>query len=186
VRSANRAARVAEAALLADLRPLLVESSEADTLLRVGFKDINGIAVAGGRAAVELIDDRIYIVLSLRNVGRGIAVLHGGYVRASQQTASVPHAEVDQFRMLSRDLYIPPGAVGFWQIAWRPGEELPPPDLLRSIEDGVFTVEILYGDFEGAQRTVTRFGVRREDDGAWSVGAVRHWQLDRADPRPRD
>ncbi|MES1247479.1 MAG: hypothetical protein ABUS54_07395 [Actinomycetota bacterium] len=45
VRSANRAARVAEASLLADLRPLLVESFESDETLRVNFRDIAGVAL---------------------------------------------------------------------------------------------------------------------------------------------
>src|ERR671926_129141 len=78
VRSANRAARVAELSLLAGLRPLLVESGESDETLRVNFYDVHGIAAAGGRAAVEIVDGKVFIVLSLRNVGSGIAVLHGG------------------------------------------------------------------------------------------------------------
>src|SRR3954468_291550 len=80
VRSANRAARVAELSLLADMRPLLVESSESDEALRVHFYDISGIVVPGGRIAIDVIDDRVYVVISLRNVGRGIAVLYGGHV----------------------------------------------------------------------------------------------------------
>ena len=39
VRSANRAARVAETSLLAGLRPLLVQSSEDDSALRANFAD---------------------------------------------------------------------------------------------------------------------------------------------------
>lgn len=185
VRSANRAARLAEASLLADLRPLLVESSEADQTLRVNFRDVTGIAVPGGRAAVELIDGKVFLVLSLRNVGRGIAVLHGGYVRESRPESVVEHATLDDFRILQRDLYVPPGAVGYWQIAWRDDEVPVPAGVLRAIEDGQLIVEVLYKDFEGGQRTITRFGVRREEDGAWSVGTGRHWQLDHADPRGR-
>jgi hypothetical protein len=82
VRSANRAARVAELSLRAGLLPLLVESGESDETLRVNFYEIHGIAVPGGRAAVEIIDGNLYLVVSLRNVGNGIAVLHGGRVWA--------------------------------------------------------------------------------------------------------
>jgi hypothetical protein len=61
--------------LRAGLLPLLVESGESDDTLRVNFYEIHGIAVPGGRAAVEIIDDNLYLVVSLRNVGNGIAVL---------------------------------------------------------------------------------------------------------------
>src|ERR1700756_2173246 len=81
VRSANRAARAAERSLLAELRPLLVQSSAQDPPQRVGFAGGTAMTVAGGEAAIELIDGRIYVVISLRNVGSGIAVVHGGYVR---------------------------------------------------------------------------------------------------------
>jgi hypothetical protein len=186
VRSANRAARVAEASLLADLRPLLVESSDGDETIRVNFKDLHGIAVAGGHAAVELVDGNVFLVLSLKNVGRGIAVLHGGFVRESIRGPVNDHAPREAFRLLQRDLYIPPGAVGFWQIAWREGEEPVPPQILQAIEEGEVIVELLYGDFEGGQRVITRFMSRREDDGAWALVTGRHWWLDRADVRPRD
>src|SRR5579884_3526060 len=95
VRSANRAARVAEVALLSDVRPLLVESSETDTPLRVHFYDVSGIVVPGGRVALELIEDRVYLVISLRNVGRGIAVLYGGLVRERRDEAVADHEPLE-------------------------------------------------------------------------------------------
>ena len=187
VRSANRAARTAELSLLAAMRPLLVESFDDDRALRVNFKDIAGINVPGGGAAVEIIDDRVYLVISLRNVGTGIAVLHGGHVYPDRRSATVDHAPLEEFRTLMRDLYVPPGDVGFWQIAYRAGgeDEEERAGLLAAIEGGYISVELLYGDYEGGQRVVSRYGIVREERG-WRVTTIRHWQIDRSEVRPRD
>jgi hypothetical protein len=184
VRSANRAARVAEISLLAGLRPLLVSSGESDELLRVNFGDLNGIAVAGGRAAVEIVDENVYLVASLRNVGSGIAVLHGGHVYPERRPPSADHAPLDEFRLLSRDIYIPPGSVGFWQIAFRDADEQRD-RVVAAVEAGFLAFDVLYGDYEGGQRVISRFGAQREQDGAWYVSALRHWQIDRNEPRAR-
>jgi hypothetical protein len=77
VRSANQAARTAERTLLAELRPLVIQSSLDDADQRIGFMDNVGLTVPGGTTGVEIIERRIYLVFSLRNVGPGIAVLHG-------------------------------------------------------------------------------------------------------------
>src|SRR5689334_10153892 len=114
VKSANRAARVAEISLLAGIRPLLVASNHTDETLRVNFFDVHGIAVPGGRAAVEIVEGEVFLVISLRNVGSGIAVLHGGIVYAAFQGVSSDQPNPDDFRLLSRDIYIPPASVGFW------------------------------------------------------------------------
>jgi hypothetical protein len=180
-RSANRAARVAELSLLAGLRPLLVPSSPDDPPQRAGFGDGVGVDAPGGGAGVEIVDGRIYLAISLRNVGPGLGVLHGGYVHDQDPRAVGEHAPLDAFRLLTRDLYIPPGDTGFWQIAFRdddPRREA----VLAAIETGRFAIDVLYGDYEGGQRVITRFGALREDD-AWSLIVIRHWQVDRPDPR---
>ncbi len=50
-----------------------------------------------------------------------------------------------------------------------------------------FTIEILYGDHDGRQRTITRFGMipwtRSADEVRWFPSVARHWYLDRPDPR---
>jgi hypothetical protein len=46
----------------------------------------------------------------------------------------------------------------------------------------MLTVDLLYGDHEGGQRTISRFILTREDD-HWRCGVVRHWVLDGVDPR---
>jgi hypothetical protein len=184
VRSANRAARVAELSLLAGLRPLLVESGESAETLRVNFYEVHGIAVPGGRAAIEFVEANLYLVVSLRNVGSGIAVLHGGAVYPRRLPAGWD-PEPETFRMLTRDIYIPPGDVGFWQIAWREDRYPPPPEIVQAVEEGYLIADVLYGDFEGGQRAVVRIGIAREDDGAWHLTTVRHWQVDRLEPRER-
>src|SRR5213592_4355518 len=77
VRSANRAARVAELSLLAGLRPLLLPSRLDDPPQKVGFADARFFHVAPGGGIAEVTDEAIYLVMSLRNVGSGLAVLHG-------------------------------------------------------------------------------------------------------------
>jgi hypothetical protein len=44
-------------------------------------------------------------------------------------------------------------------------------------------VDVLYGDYEGGQRTITRFSLIRADDGDWIAGVARHWRLDGVSPR---
>jgi hypothetical protein len=45
------------------------------------------------------------------------------------------------------------------------------------------TIDLLYGDLEGGQRTVTRFAILPAGDDGWLAVVVRHWNLDRPDPR---
>ena len=45
------------------------------------------------------------------------------------------------------------------------------------------TVDILYGDHEGGQRVVTRFGLQPRQDEGWLISVNRHWNIDRPDPR---
>src|SRR6266581_2043308 len=75
VRSANRAARVAERSMLDGLRPLLVTSRLRDPPEKISFVDRHWVMVGGGQGAVEVSGEVIYLAIALRNVGRGIAVL---------------------------------------------------------------------------------------------------------------
>src|SRR3954447_13512067 len=183
VRSANKAARTAERSLLAELRPLIVESSEQDPPQHVNFVDVPAITVPGGGAAVEVRKGFLYIVLSLRNVGPGIGVLHGGRMVAELRSGLDEHGDLDKFRMLTRDIYIPSSNLGFWQIAYRDAQREELDALLPGDSGGELYAEILYGDFEGGQRLVSRFRLLRVEDDRWTVSAVRHWQVDRDAPR---
>jgi hypothetical protein len=43
---------------------------------------------------------------------------------------------------------------------------------------------LLYGDHEGGQRVISRFSVMpRDDEEYWIPSVVRHWNIDRPDPR---
>jgi len=185
VRSANQAARTAERSLLAGLRPLIVESLDSDPIQRVNFVDQRGLVTPGGGAAVQVIENQIYVVLSLRNVGPGIGVLYGGRLYAERRGMRA-EVELDAFTMLSRDIYIPPGKIGFWQIAHRDTQDAGYDPMLHAIESGEFMADVLYGDYEGGQRMVSRYVVLRDEGGEWRVSTVRHLQIDREDPRLHD
>ena len=189
VRSANRAARAAELSLLEGLRPLLVPSRRQDPPEKISFVDQHWLKVSGGEGLIEAGDEVVYLAIALRNVGRGMAVLHGWAAREHGDSATAPdHAPLADFRRLTRDLYVPAGDLGFWQGALRdPSEKLY--GLARDCaeRDEPLTVELLYGDHEGGQRTVTRFSLlpmRAEDGRRLRLAVVaRHWNLDRDDPR---
>ncbi|HSX22057.1 MAG TPA: hypothetical protein VLE97_04690, partial [Gaiellaceae bacterium] len=152
-----------------------------DLSQHVGFSDNVGVDAPGEGAGVLVVDGRVYIVISLRNVGPGIGVLYGGYVDSAQLSAPTDRTPLEDFRMLTRDLYIPPGKIGFWQVAFREEDERRE-EILAAVESGRLGIDLLYGDYEGGQRVTTRFSVVREDD-KWNLVTVRHWQLDRPNPR---
>ena len=184
VRSANRSARIAEQALQVGLRPLLTPSKLEDPLIKVLWVDGHHARIEGGRAAVEVVDGVIYLAMSLRNVGSGMAVLHGWHSAPGAVHADEPHAEPEQFRDQVRDLYVPAGDVGFWQAAFRDPAEPGYTELCEAIQERRrLTVELLYGDHEGGQRMVSRFALTSGDGTTWLASVGRHWNLDRPDPR---
>jgi len=184
VRSANRAARTAERALQVGLRPLLIPSRLEDPLIKVLWMDRHYSRLEGGRAAVEVIDGVIYLAMSLRNVGSGMAVLHGWYPVPDRVGGDQSHADPDRFRLQTRDMYVPPGDVGFWQGAFRDPAEPGYAEMCEAIQTRrQVTVELLYGDHEGGQRMVSRFALTSGDGTTWLSSVGRHWNLDRPDPR---
>lgn len=44
-------------------------------------------------------------------------------------------------------------------------------------------IDVLYGDQDGGQRMVSRFGLLPGDDGDWNATVSRHWSVDGVDPR---
>jgi hypothetical protein len=185
-RSANRAARVSEKALQAGLRPVLFNARAGDPPQKVGFVDSHWIHLHDGLAAAQVEDEVIYLAIPLRNVASGLAVLHGWYVTSDLRGE---HAAAEDFRRLQRDLYVPAGDVNFWQGAVRDHED----PLYQPLREAILArericVDILYGDHEGGQRTITRFmltprGEGSEEPWLWLPATGRHWNLDRADPR---
>ena len=201
VRSANRAARAAERSLLEGLRPVLMPSRPQDVAQKITFIEKH-FKLPGGGAVADADGDVIYLALSLRNAGNGIAVLHGWWFFPERLTATDPgvfdHAPLEEFRRQNLDIYIAPGDVGFWEGALRDPAEDVHKAARRAIEarDPV-TVELLYSDHEGGQRTITRFiltprvtggssgetgGSPRETPG-WYAMQTLHRNLDRPDPR---
>lgn len=187
VRSANRATGISEAAYRAGLRPVLVASRLEDPVQKIRWMDDHWATVSGSQASVEVVDGNMYMAVSLRNVGSGLAVPIGWSLMQGTNDGSVPHLEPDQFRMQTRDLYIASGDFGFWQAAIRDSDDADYGWLCRTISGAeAFTLDLLYGDSEGGQRTVTRYGMiplRIDDSTRWYPSTARHWNLDRPDPR---
>jgi hypothetical protein len=184
VRSANRSARIAERSLLAGLRPLLTPSRLDDPPQKVGFSDDKWFLVPGGGGAAEVGDSAIYLAIAVRNVGSGIAVLHGWYVHTDGSFGPSAYPPLEDFRRLTRDLYIAPGEVGFWQGAFRDPADPAFAETRVAIEEPRrILVDVLYGDHELGQRSITRFSLTPRDDGRWIASVGRHWNVDRPDPR---
>lgn len=185
VRSANRAARVAERSLQQGLRPVLMPSRLQDDPQKVFFQDTHFV-VPGGCGVAEVQGDVVYLAMSVRNAGSGIAVLHGWWFApgALASRDQLGHAPVEDFRRLTRDIYVPAGDVGFWEGAFRDPDEPEYKAARRAVEarDPV-TIEVLYGDHEGGQRTITRFVLRPRETDGWMAVQSLHWNLDRPDPR---
>ena len=198
VRSANRAGRNAERAINVGLRPVLFASRPHESVQKIRWGDDHWAMLPNGRAVVEEVDGVIYMAISLQNVGSGIAVLHGWRVDVSE--VLTPNASADEmranpvmtrpdpstFRPQSRDLYSPPGDLSFWQAAIRTPDDPDRPRVEAAITGaGPLIIDLLYGDQEGGQRTISRFSITRfgGTDGEWFAAVTRHWYLDRDDPR---
>jgi hypothetical protein len=184
VRSANRAARAAEHSLLAGLVPLLTVARSDDPAQKVGFFDAHWILVPGGQGKIEFTHETIYLAIGVRNAGSGIAVLDSWCVRTDGEDRRNEHAPLEEFTRLTRDLYIAPGEPGFWQGTFRDPAAPAFAAVREAVRSGeVVRVEILYGDQEGGQRTITQFALVPRDEGIWIATVSRHWSLDRPNPR---
>ncbi len=181
-RSASRSARVAERSLLAGQRPLLIPSRDEDPEEQVRFGDGVHLAVPGHGCAITLSGGNVYMAIALRNGGTGLAVIHGWRTEVAERTGSAT-PPMDEFRRQHRDLYIPAGDTGFWQGAIRDRSD-PSYEELRSAasnEERVL-VDLLYGDYEGGQRTITRFAITPWPDIEGERAEVlRYWSVDRDD-----
>jgi hypothetical protein len=187
VRSANKAARVAEEALLVGVRPLLVPSRLDDTEQKVFYGDGKFERIQGGRGAAEVDGGNVYLGISLRNAGRGIGVLHGWRFSVGRQPMD-GHPPIDEFHQHQRDIFIAPNDIGFWQAAFRDDTDPQYGDAIAAVRSReMLTIDVLYGDHEGGQRAISRFTLQPRGDGdpVWLASVVRHWNLDRPDPRWR-
>src|ERR1700677_2180641 len=113
VRSSNRAARATERALLAGIRPVLVSSRLEDPPEKIGFSDDHWVQVPGGRAVAEVTEDVIYLAMALKTVGSGLAVLdRWDFVAERLLGVDQNHRPPDDFRRLTRDIFVPSGDLG--------------------------------------------------------------------------
>ena len=184
VRSSNRSARLAERALLAGMRPVLVSSLRGDPDQKLMWLGGRMTLLSGGRAIAEQDDGVIYLAIGVRNAGTGLAVLHGWYVTPGWVGADDPHADLDDFTRQIIDLYTPSGGVGYWEAALRDPDATVHQELRRVLDERrQFVIDLLYGDQDGGQRTVSRFVLTPAGDGGWYSQVARHWNIDRDDPR---
>jgi hypothetical protein len=186
-RSANRSARLAERALLNGLRPILLPSNLSDAPQKVRFMEGKWMAVRGGHAALEVSENAVYLLMSVRNAGAGVAVLHGWHLPPDSRA---PLSPVEEFHRLTRDIYVPANDAGFCQVAIRDPESTDFRNATTGAHGEGFAVDVLYGDAEGSQRVVSRFFITRgpagpghDDDVDWLLMVSRHWNLDLPAPR---
>jgi hypothetical protein len=124
------------------------------------------------------------MAMTLRNAGSGLAVLHGWDVHAGETSLHREPAPVEDFRRQQRDIYVPAGDIGFWQGRLRDPSERGYDEVVAALRDGTrINVDLLYGDHEGGQRTITRFGIVTGEDELRETSVSRYWNIDRADPR---
>lgn len=184
VRSSHRAARLAEESMLAAVRPLVVNSRPDDAAQEVRFRDGHLLLVPGGSAAADVTDDTIYLAISLRNVSQGIAVLDRWHLTPETVDVTADHSDPGTFAQLNRDLYTPAGGIGFWQGALRnPSDPLFAAAGAAITERREMSVELLYVDHLGGQHAIVRFALRPVGDNRWLAASIRHWNLERPDPR---
>jgi len=194
VRSANRSARVAEQSMLIGTRPVLIPSREVDPTERVRFGDGTFLNIAGHGAAAEEHDGRIHMGIGLRNGGAGLGVILGWRARTQAgeeartgrpvigQQADLLTPSLADFRRQQLDLYIPAGETGYWQGGLYDPEEPGYRDVMDALQSGggVIYVDLLYGDQEGGQLMIVRFGISEwPSDGDEEIGerayVLRYW-----------
>lgn len=184
VRSANRAARVAEQAFLMGQRPLVMPSRLDDPPEKLMWSDEHWAHMEGGSGLgrtggwERLPRD---VPAQRRQRHRGPAGMagqaqadraHDGAVRSGD----VPTATPRPLRAA--------GNVGFWQAAIRDASD-PDHGWLREHIEGrtLFMVELLYSDHEGGQRATGLFTLAPGESHHWICSVVQHWNLDRPNPR---
>ena len=231
-RAANRAARaseqslrIAEQSLEIGLRPLLMPSRWDDPAQKIMYGDEQWFRLPGGSGIGEIrsVDgaETVYLGISLHNAGSGLAVIHGWrFYPERPHGTDQQHPPPEDFRTNFRDLYIPVNGTGFWQAAYRDTDDEEYATAVEVIKARrPVGIDLLYGDYEGGQRVITRFSMTPRDpataalsrlggdpaaasgpgpgggpapgdgpghgnqDGLWLPSVVRHWNIDRPDPR---
>lgn len=190
VRSSNRSARVAERSLLAGLRPALTTPRRDDAAVDVQFADGRVFETGWGDALLRCENGTIYLALQLRNGGAGVAHLVA-YRLEPEPAHSVtqdprglarhrrgdPAPDPTTFTEQQRDLYIAAGELGHWQAALRD----PTTELYTAMSEAIttlgrVTIDLLYGDIEDGQPTITRFVLLPGEQNKWRCDVTHHWR----------
>src|SRR5262249_51371783 len=92
--------------------------------------------------------------------------------------------DLDEFYRLTRDMYVAPSDLGYWQGTFRDPASGGFQEAAAVIHNrGRMTIDVLYGDQEGGPRGISRSSIRCREDGRWVAASGRHWHLDRPAPR---
>src|SRR5207253_2241888 len=154
-----------------------------DPVQKVMFLGGHWLRAEGSQAVVDEEDGVVYLGIALRNVGSGIAVLQGWHPWPDLVTSEVDHLPPEHFRRQIRDIYIAPGDVGLWQGALREASDEVIHQIAAARADRrPFTVDLLYSDQLGGQRTISRFAVTPAGEDRWLGSVGLHWNLDVAGP----
>jgi hypothetical protein len=140
------------------------------------------------------------MAMSLQNVGTGTAVILGWRIgtgqlinpnATSEEMLAQPQMirpDPASFRDQTRDLYSPPHDLSFWQAAIRTRDDPDRAQVEAALAGNeLLLIDLLYGDQEGGQRTISRFSIAQypgvDHENEWSAAVVNHWYLDREGPR---
>jgi hypothetical protein len=85
---------------------------------RSAFTDGGRAPAANELATLEVADGVEYMVISVRNVGTGLAVMHGWHAEVGVQPQKT-HPPLEDFTAQTRDIYVAARDIGFWQGALR-------------------------------------------------------------------
>ncbi|MBO0767990.1 MAG: hypothetical protein J2O48_04810 [Solirubrobacterales bacterium] len=176
IRAAQASTRLAERAMLAAQRPLLVHSNADDLTELVRFGDEVTITVPGHSGAAVNKDSGLYLGLSLRNGGTGMAMIHSWHTFADHDRRGDP-PQLDAFRPQQLDILVPANSTGVWRGAIREDEDSAEVRDALARGDRIY-IDLLYSDHEGGQRAVARFALptSAEDNGG-RVELLRYWNV---------
>ena len=131
-------------------------------MLKVNFGDNKWLHVPGSSAVGEVGGGdgtmgpknarRLPVPLAAQRGERDRRAARMAFPRRAAQPSSDEPPPLDEFRMQTRDMYIPPGDVGFWQGALRNLDDPQYLEARKAVEEhSEWVVELLYGDEDGGR-----------------------------------
>ena len=173
---------------------MLTTPRRGDPPVEVQFADGRIFETGRGDALLRREDGVIYLAFQLRNGGAGVAhlmayrlepepaqLVTGDPRGLARHRRGDPPPDPALFTEQQRDLYIAAGEFGHWQAALRD----PTSELYTAMGEAIaslgrVTVDLLYGDIEDGQPTVTRFVLLPSERDKWRCDVTHYWrQVDR-------